>query len=119
MTRAELAAYAAEHRIPFVEDSTNGTDDAARNMLRHQVLPVLKKLNPRVVENMSRTASLLAADEAALDAACRKLLAQCAVTPNVSGMIPLAVLQDAPEALRGRLVLRPRGTGPAQHGHPL
>ena len=104
-TRAELAAYAAEHRIPFVEDSTNGTDDAARNMLRHQVLPVLKKLNPRVVENMSRTASLLAADEAALDAACRKLLAQCAVTPNVSGMIPLAVLQDAPEALRGRLVL--------------
>ena len=105
VTRAELAAYAAEHRIPFVEDSTNGTDDAARNMLRHQVLPVLKKLNPRVVENMSRTASLLAADEAALDAACRKLLAQCAVTPNVSGMIPLAVLQDAPEALRGRLVL--------------
>ena len=105
VTRAELAAYAAEHRIPFVEDSTNGTDDAARNVLRHQVLPVLKKLNPRVVENMSRTASLLAADEAALDAACRKLLAQCAVTPNVSGTVPLAVLQDAPEALRGRLVL--------------
>ena len=105
VTRAELAAYAAEHRIPFVEDSTNGTDDAARNMLRHQVLPVLKKLNPRVVENMSRTASLLAADEAALDAACRKLLAQCAVPPNVSGTVPLAMLQDAPEALRGRLVL--------------
>ena len=105
VTRAELAAYAAEHRIPFVEDSTNGTDDAARNVLRHQVLPVLKKLNPRVVENMSRTASLLAADEAALDAACRKLLVQCAVTPNVSGTVPLAMLQDAPEALRGRLVL--------------
>ena len=105
VTRAELAAYAAEHRIPFVEDSTNGTDDAARNMLRHQVLPVLKKLNPRVVENMSRTASLLTADEAALDAACRKLLAQCDVTPNVSGTVPLAMLQDAPEALRGRLVL--------------
>ena len=80
VTRAELAAYAAEHRIPFVEDSTNGTDDAARNMLRHQVLPVLKKLNPRVV-------------------------AQCDVTPNVSGTVPLAMLQDAPEALRGRLVL--------------
>lgn len=104
-TRAELAAYAARRDVPYVEDSTNALDDAARNMLRHQVLPVLKKLNPRVVENMSRTASLLAADEAALDAACRKLLAQCAVTPNVSGMIPLAVLQDAPEALRGRLVL--------------
>lgn len=105
VTRAELAAYAAARDVPYVEDSTNALDDAARNMLRHQVLPVLKKLNPRVVENMSRTASLLAADEAALDAACRKLLAQCAVTPNVSGMIPLAVLQDAPEALRGRLVL--------------
>lgn len=105
MTRAELAAYAAEHRIPFVEDSTNAADDAARNVLRHQVLPVLKELNPRTVENMSRTASLLAADEAALEADCQKLLAQCAVTPNVSGTIPLAVLQDVPEALRGRLAL--------------
>ena len=105
VTRAELAAYAAARDVPYVEDSTNALDDAARNMLRHQVLPVLKKLNPRVVENMSRTASLLAADEAALDAACRKLLAQCDVTPNVSGTVPLAMLQDAPEALRGRLVL--------------
>ena len=59
VTRAELAAYAAEHRIPFVEDSTNGTDDAARNVLRHQVLPVLRQLNPRAVENMSRAAELL------------------------------------------------------------
>ena len=105
VTRAELAAYAAERQIPFVVDSTNDADDAARNVLRHQVLPVLKELNPRAVENMSRTASLLAADEAALDAACQKLLAQCAVTPNVSGTIPLAVLQGAPEALRGRLAL--------------
>ena len=105
VTRAELAAYAAEYSLPFVEDSTNGTDDAARNVLRHQVLPVLKGLNPRAVENMSRTASLLAADEVALEEDCQKLVDCCSVLPNISGMIPLSVLKDASEALRGRLVL--------------
>lgn len=34
------------HDVPYVEDSTNQMDDAARNVLRHQVLPVLRQLNP-------------------------------------------------------------------------
>ena len=62
VTRAELAAYAAARDVPYVEDSTNALDDAARNVLRHQGLPVWKQLNPRAVEHMSRTAALLAAE---------------------------------------------------------
>ena len=33
VTRAELAAYAAARDVPYVEDSTNALDDAARNVL--------------------------------------------------------------------------------------
>lgn len=68
VTRQELADYAGAHDVPYVEDSTNQMDDAARNVLRHQVLPVLRQLNPRAVENMSRAAELLRQDEEALDA---------------------------------------------------
>ena len=65
ITREELAAYAAENDIPYVEDATNASDDVSRNILRHKVLPVLRELNPRAVENMARTADLLAEEHAA------------------------------------------------------
>ena len=105
VSREELAAYAAAHGVPHVEDSTNASDDAARNVLRHQVLPILRQLNPRAVEHMSRTAALLAADEAALEADCERLLQSCAIVPGVSAGIPISVLEAAPAALRSRMVL--------------
>ncbi len=105
ITRPELAAYAEENGIPYVEDSTNALDDAARNVLRHRVLPVLKELNPRVVENMARTAALLTADEAALDAAAERLLTAAALCPGVSAELPADALRGVPEAVRSRAVL--------------
>ena len=105
VTREELAAYATAHNISYVEDSTNALDNAARNVLRHQVLPVLKQLNPRAVEHMSRTAALLAEDEAALAADCGRLLQGCAIVPGVSAEVPVPVLEAAPAAIRSRGVL--------------
>lgn len=78
VARTELLSYAAAHGILHVEDSTNQLDDAARNVLRHKVLPVLRDLNPRAVENMTRTAELLARDDAALRSQARQLLDQYA-----------------------------------------
>lgn len=80
--RVELERYAEAHGIPHIEDETNQADDAARNVLRHQVLPVLKELNPRSVENMARTAALLREDEAVLDADGARLAALARPVPN-------------------------------------
>jgi len=74
VTRAELAAYAQAHQIVFVEDSTNALDDVSRNVLRHKVLPVLRELNPRTVENMTRTAQQLRRDEETLASMAEALL---------------------------------------------
>ncbi len=63
MTRSEIEAYNIEHGIPWVEDSTNASDDYSRNLIRHRVLPVLKELNPRVVEAIYRTSQILREDE--------------------------------------------------------
>lgn len=82
VTRQELTDYAGAHDVPYVEDSTNQMDDAARNVLRHQVLPVLRQLNPRAVENMSRAAELLRQDEEALDAAAERLLEKAEISPG-------------------------------------
>lgn len=45
-TRADVERYCAEHRLKYVTDSTNLTDDYTRNNIRHNVVPVLKGINP-------------------------------------------------------------------------
>lgn len=104
ITRGELAAYAAAHNIPHVEDSTNRLDDAARNVLRHQVLPVLRQLNPRAVENMSRTAELLRQDESALDGAAEALLAGAEIRSGEYAVFSLSRIREQPMALASRAV---------------
>ncbi len=102
--RTELAAYAAEQQLLWVEDSTNAQEDAARNVLRHRVLPVLRELNPRAVENMTRTAILLAEDEAALTRGAQELLGRC--YPMGQGIgISVADCLRSERAVRSRCVL--------------
>lgn len=75
VTREELAGYAAECGVPYVEDETNlDPGAAARNLIRLRVMPLLKELNPRAVENMARTAELLSRDEEALGRMAETLL---------------------------------------------
>lgn len=105
VTREELAAYAAEHAIPHVEDETNETDEATRNVLRHRVLPILRELNPRAVENMTRTAELLTEENRLLEELTRQTAAAAEQTPG--GLrIPCRALAEGPPALTGRAALR-------------
>ena len=102
--REELAAYARENKVPHIEDETNELEDAARNVLRRRVLPVLKELNPRAVENMTRTAELLAQDERALEIETGRLLRNVK-TDGTSARLPLAVCKKQPRAVLSRTVL--------------
>ena len=104
VSREELEAYANEHNIPHVEDETNELEDAARNVLRHRVLPVLKELNPRAVENMTRTAELLSRDERALEIETGTLLREVK-TDRDSAWLPMSAWEKQPSAILGRVVL--------------
>ena len=106
ITRAELQAYAAAHDIPHVEDETNTDPDAAaRNLLRQSVIPVLRQLNPRFAENMARTASILQAENEALESLAKDLADQAGELPE-GVTIPCMLLTETPEAVAERTVLR-------------
>lgn len=47
-TRAAIAAYAQEHGIAWREDSSNSSDYYHRNLIRNQVLPLLRMINPNL-----------------------------------------------------------------------
>ena len=104
--REELAAYAAAHGIPHVEDATNSDPDAAaRNALRSSVLPVLRQLNPRFAENMARTASILREESDALESMARGLLDQVKELPD-GVSVPCLMLTEVPAAVAERAVLQ-------------
>lgn len=48
LTRADIESYCQQNKLEYVTDSTNLTDDYTRNKIRHQVIPVLKQLNPQL-----------------------------------------------------------------------
>ena len=61
-TRADVEEYCKNNDIPYVTDSTNLSDDYSRNKIRHNVIPVLKELNPKVEELSLKTADILRED---------------------------------------------------------
>lgn len=58
--RCAVEAFLRARGMAWREDATNRDRAHARNLLRHEVFPVLRRLNPRVSEAMARTASLAA-----------------------------------------------------------
>jgi len=54
-TRDEITAFAEENQIEWREDSSNASDKYLRNKLRHDVVPILKDLNPRFLESFADT----------------------------------------------------------------
>ena len=48
--RVELLAYLAKRKLPFFSDPSNANRRYARSRIRHDVLPMLGRENPRVVE---------------------------------------------------------------------
>ena len=105
-TREELEACAAQWDIPHIEDETNADRSAAaRNLLRLQVMPLLKELNPRAVEHICGAARRLREADRSLEADAAARTAHVEVQ---EGRVTLAIdlLFAAPEAVRPRMLLR-------------
>lgn len=58
-SRDDLEAYAKAHKIKWREDSSNASDKYLRNKLRHDVIPMLKDINPDLLQNFIKTLSHL------------------------------------------------------------
>ena len=100
VNREEIEGYLRENRLSFCRDATNDEDDALRNRLRHQVVPLLRRENPNLAETVARMTGLLRQDEAYLEEETAVLLARA----NLGSGYDCRVLQDAPPVLRRRAI---------------
>jgi len=68
-TRDETAAHCREHGLPWREDPSNDSGAYARNRVRAELLPALRRLHPAADVNVLRTLAMLRDEAAVLDAA--------------------------------------------------
>ena len=66
--RNDILAYLGKQRQAYVTDSSNLEDDVVRNKIRLHVIPMLKEINPAVVENIANMTTYLQEASKILDA---------------------------------------------------
>lgn len=54
-SREEIQEFASENKIEWREDSSNSSDKYLRNKLRHDIVPILKSLNPSFLNSFQDT----------------------------------------------------------------
>jgi tRNA(Ile)-lysidine synthase len=66
-SRSEIEQYAKENTIEWREDSSNATDKYLRNNIRHNLVPILKDLNPDFLSSFQKTQNYLQESKAMVD----------------------------------------------------
>lgn len=100
VTKEEIESALHEEGIPWVVDSTNKDDDAARNRVRHHILPYMEQeLNAQTISHIAQTACI--AREAAdfIEAEAVKRYALYAASYD-SGLILFDKLMEEPALMQ-------------------
>jgi len=67
VSRAELAAYATEQGLSFIEDPSNAAQSFDRNFLRHSIIPHLQQRWPSCTQTLARAAQWQGENQQLLD----------------------------------------------------
>jgi tRNA(Ile)-lysidine synthase len=106
VTRAETLRYCREAGVAPREDPTNLLLDAARNRVRHELLPALRRFNPRLEEALSRLGEATADAVDYLDAAADAEWRSLASLEDEGVAFPRRAFGSVAPALRARLLRR-------------
>ena len=101
--RTEIEAFLKETQQPFRTDSTNTDTAFKRNKIRHELLPLLRELNPSIDRTLAETItrlneaqSLLPSASSSSPSSPRSLRSDSIAAPAFPLRLPLASLQSSP-----------------------
>jgi tRNA(Ile)-lysidine synthase len=66
-SRNEIEQYAIQNSIAWREDKSNASTKYIRNKIRHQVVPILKEINPSLLDSFQKTSSHLQGSQQIID----------------------------------------------------
>ncbi len=95
-SRTEIEIFAKENKVEWREDSSNASDKYLRNKLRHDVIPMLKELNPSLLYSFENTISNLQQAQSLVDDATRIVYRKVVTDTNFQKRINLTELIQLP-----------------------
>ncbi|MGI6031213.1 MAG: tRNA lysidine(34) synthetase TilS [Eubacteriales bacterium] len=105
-TRRQVEAYLASRKQTYMTDSTNHSDDYARNRLRHHVMPWLEREYPGATERMAAVAGDLLLDQQLLGGMTEEFIQSHVRREGESLLLERQSLEQLAPALRGRVLVR-------------
>jgi tRNA(Ile)-lysidine synthase len=96
-SREEIEKYAKDNQITWREDSSNASNKYLRNKLRHDVVPILKDLNPSFMHSFQNTLENLKQTQSLADDASRivyKKVVQEEESQNIINISELTQLEN-------------------------
>lgn len=91
--RAEIEAYLARHNLRWREDRSNSDTKFLRNRLRHDVMPLLHKINPDLLATLGRNAEIARAEAARINALDAEMLDSVIVNAVAGNAVHLELAQ--------------------------
>lgn len=109
VTREEIDEYLSRHDLPYMIDFSNADENCYRNRVRHQLIPELKaRYNPRLEENLCRTAEILSSEDDYLKQMVEELAAEQRIVQTDAAQqemrINIPVCLALHDALQNRLI---------------
>lgn len=95
ITKDDIYEYVTERKLIWREDTSNETTKYQRNKIRHEVIPVLKEINPNLEETMQHTAERVSHAESIVSAYIENLREQSIKEAENAWYVSLKPLQNA------------------------
>lgn len=84
-SRRNIEEYVKENNLKWVEDKSNSSTKYLRNKLRHDVIPILKELNPSLLQSFQNTIHNLQDSKDIIDDEISDLIKQGVIKLNDTG----------------------------------
>ena len=97
-SREDIEKYAAEHYIPYREDSSNNEVVYQRNFLRHKILPLFSELNPAFKKNFMASVDNLKTAYEVYDATIGNEIHEVLTEEKEQSVISISALQNSPHS---------------------
>jgi len=91
-SRKEIENYAKAQNIDWREDQSNASTKYVRNKIRHQITPILKEINPQLLDSLQNTIANLQESQSIINDAVSKLKKKV-ISIDANGLLKIDILK--------------------------
>lgn len=106
ISREEINSYLNAMNVSALHDSTNDDNKYMRNYIRNEVIPSLKKINPKVIDSVSRFATIANLENDVLSALAEKHYKKAVTEKMNSVQIDKQLISKLPLSQINRVIIQ-------------